>query len=156
MTIRRAAASDIASINKLLGEVLEIHAAIRPDIFISGTKKYTDAQLEKLLADDDTPVFAAFDDAGEMLGYCFCAMKDTVGMNAMHDHRSLYIDDLCVDEKARGLSVGRALCEYAESCARERGCYNLTLNVWEGNDSARGFYDKMGFKVQKTLMEKIL
>lgn len=41
MNIRRAEKKDIDRINELLGQVLEIHAQIRPDIFIPGTTKYT-------------------------------------------------------------------------------------------------------------------
>ena len=40
--------------------------------------------------------------------------------------------------------------------AKSIGCYNMTLNVWEGNDPACSFYKNMGMKVQKTGMEVIL
>ena len=40
--------------------------------------------------------------------------------------------------------------------AKKNGFYNITLNVWECNPSARSFYDKMGMTVQKTGMEYIL
>ena len=52
MNIRRASEKDIDSLIKLLQEVLEIHAAIRPDIFISGTTKYTRSDLLEKLAND--------------------------------------------------------------------------------------------------------
>lgn len=45
MTIRRANEKDIPRIIDLLGQVLQIHAEIRPDIFIPGTTKYTDEEL---------------------------------------------------------------------------------------------------------------
>ena len=32
----------------------------------------------------------------------------------------------------------------------------MTLNVWEGNDAAKAFYEKMGFKVLKYGMEFVL
>ena len=40
MTIRKAEEKDILRIIELLGQVLQIHADIRPDIFIPGTTKY--------------------------------------------------------------------------------------------------------------------
>jgi ribosomal protein S18 acetylase RimI-like enzyme len=52
--------------------------------------------------------------------------------------------------------VGKALYEYVCDYARGLGCYNITLNVWEGNTPARRFYESMGMKVQKTGMETIL
>ena len=156
MKIRRAEEKDIPRIDALLSQVLEIHAALRPDLFVSGTRKYTDEELKGILKDDRTPVFAAADENDVLTGYAFCVMNDYSGSNNMQPVRSLYIDDLCVDENARGSHVGRSLYEYVMAYAKEQGCYSVTLNVWEGNDSARAFYDRMGFGIQKTVMEKIL
>ena len=47
ITIRRAESRDLDKTLKLLGEVLELHAKIRPDIFISGTTKYTREELRR-------------------------------------------------------------------------------------------------------------
>lgn len=156
MKIRRAEEKDIPRIDALLSQVLEIHAALRPDLFVSGTRKYTDEELKGILKDENTPVFAAVDENDVLAGYAFCVMNDYSGSNNMQPVRSLYIDDLCVDENARGAHVGRSLYEYVMAYAKEQGCYSVTLNVWEGNDSARAFYDRMGFGIQKTVMEKIL
>lgn len=156
MKIRRAEEKDIPRIDALLSQVLEIHAALRPDLFVSGTRKYTDEELKGILKDENTPVFAAVDENDVLAGYAFCVMNDYSGSNNMQPVRSLYIDDLCVDENARGSHVGKSLYEYVMAYAKEQGCYSVTLNVWEGNDSARAFYDRMGFGIQKTVMEKIL
>lgn len=95
--------------------------------------------------------------AGEkVLGYVFCIVQETKGENAVFDHKTLYIDDLCVDEDARGKGVGRILYDYAVSYAKSIGCHNLTLHVWEKNPGARAFYEKMGMGVQQTTMEVVL
>ena len=156
MKIRRATEKDIPRIDDLLGQVLEIHASIRPDLFISGTRKYTDEQLKEILKDENTPVFAAVDENDVMQGYAFCVMNDYSGSNNLKPIRSLYIDDLCVDENCRGRHAGAMLYDYVCAYAKEQGCYSVTLNVWEGNDSARSFYERMGFGIQKTVMEKII
>ena len=69
MNIRRASEKDIDSLIKLLQEVLEIHAAIRPDIFISGTTKYTRSDLLEKLANDEEPIYVAVDENDEVMGY---------------------------------------------------------------------------------------
>jgi ribosomal protein S18 acetylase RimI-like enzyme len=74
----------------------------------------------------------------------------------LQDIKTLYIDDICVDGKARGKHVGKALYEFVRDYAKSIGCYNITLNVWEGNDAAQSFYRNMGMKVQKTGMETFL
>ena len=52
MTIRRAAEKDIPQVLALLSQVLELHAEIRPDIFIPGTTKYTTEELAAMLKDE--------------------------------------------------------------------------------------------------------
>lgn len=156
MTIRNAQKSDIPAILRLLGQVLMVHHNGRPDLFKADCTKYTPEELASLLEDEARPVFAAFDDAGTMLGYAFCILQVHSGDNILTDIRTLYIDDLCVDEAARGQHVGTALYEYVLDYARAIGCYNVTLNVWTCNASAMKFYEAMGMAPQKIGMEQIL
>ena len=65
----------------------------------------------------------------------------------------MYIDDLCVDEACRGKHIGTALYAYVKDFAKSIGADSLTLNVWEGNDSAKAFYEHLGMSVQRTTME---
>lgn len=153
--IRRAKESDIPVIDKLLYQVNKVHSDARPDLFKAGAKKYSDGELKRIIAADQTPVFVA-ERAGNIVGYAFCIHKQFVNDNNLTDIKTLYIDDLCVDESARGTHVGTALYEYVVDYARKQGCYNLTLNVWADNVSAARFYEKVGLKVQKTGLEMIL
>ena len=156
MVIRRAEEKDVERVLHLLSQVLEIHAKIRPDIFISGTTKYTREELLRIFADEMTPVYVAEDASGEVAGYAFCVQKSQPFSNNMVPFDSFYIDDLCVDESARGQHIGQALFQYVQEEARRRGCYEITLNVWEGNDEALKFYQKMGLRPKETQMEYIL
>lgn len=156
MNIRLAAEKDIPCIMKLLSEVLTIHADERPDLFIHGTTKYTDDELKSILSDEKTPVFVAANDDDETVGYAFCVIQEPVKSNNMPPIKTLYIDDLCVDESCRGQHVGEALYEAVKAYAREIGCYHVTLNVWAQNFAAQKFYEKMGLKPMKTTMEEIL
>lgn len=156
MQIRRAAEKDIDRINELLGQVLEIHAGIRPDIFIPGTTKYTNAELEEMMKDDDKPIYVAVDDEDYVMGYAFCQIRKQPFSNNMIQFDTMFIDDLCVDAELRGRHVGEALFIFVKEEAKRRNCYDVTLNVWEGNNSARHFYDKMGLKVKESQLEIIL
>ncbi len=156
MRIRRAEEKDIPRVLELLSEVLEIHAKLRPDIFIPGTTKYTREELAAKFADERTPVFVAADEEDAVIGYAFCVLRSQPFSNNMVPFESIYIDDLCVDESARGQHVGQALFEFVKEEAKRRGCYEVTLAVWEGNDGARAFYEKMGMKVKETMMEFVL
>ena len=155
MTIRRAEKIDIDGINKLLRQVLDIHHNGRPDIFKADAKKYTDSELEEILCDDTRPVFVAFED-GNVLGYAFCVFVQHKDNNILTDVKSLYIDDICVDENIRGKHIGSSLYSYVLDFAKASGCYNITLNVWSCNPTAIAFYEKCGMMPQKIVMEKIL
>jgi ribosomal protein S18 acetylase RimI-like enzyme len=72
------------------------------------------------------------------------------------DRKTLYLDDLCVDESARGRHVGSILYNAVLEHARKLGCHNVTLHVWECNPSARKFYEAMGMKPMSTTMETVL
>ncbi len=76
--------------------------------------------------------------------------------NILTDIRTLYIDDLCVEEDKRGQHIGRTLYEYVLDFARRQDCYNVTLNVWACNEGARRFYENCGLTPQKFGMEKVL
>ena len=149
--IRKANKGDIKRIIELLHQVNMVHHVIRPDLFKPNTTKYNEQELESLLNDVSKPIFVL--DDGEVQGYAFCQITEVKDDQLLEDIKTLYIDDICVDEKARGKHVGKALYEYVRDYARSIGCDNITLNVWEGNDPALQFYRNMGMKVQKTTME---
>lgn len=156
MEIRRAKECDRAGINQLLLQVLTVHHNQRPDLFKGNTKKYTDEELKTIIKDDKKPIFVALDQDGTVVGYAFCQHIQHIGDNILTDIKSLYIDDLCVDEKKRGTHIGTTLYEYVLDYARKSGCYNVTLNVWSCNQAALRFYEKCGLIPQKIGMEKIL
>lgn len=154
MQIRRATLTDIDGINKLLYEVHKVHSDKRPDLFKVGSKKYTNEELAKIIVDDNRPIFVYVDN-DDILGYAFCVFIKN-NSNSLTDILTLYIDDLCVDENARGKKVGTSLYNYVLQFAKDAGCYNVTLNVWACNNSALKFYEKCGLSVQKIGIEKIL
>ena len=156
MDIRRAKQSDMDGINKLLRQVLMVHHNGRPDLFKADAKKYTDEELAEIIADDTKPIFVAVDENCQVLGYAFCVLIQHIDDNILTDIKTIYIDDLCVDEKLRGQHIGKSIYEYVLKYAKEIGCYNVTLNVWACNESAMKFYEKCGLVPQKIGMETIL
>lgn len=156
MNIRRGLISDMSGINKLLNQVLMVHHNGRPDLFKANVKKYTDEELANIIEDDTKPIFVAVDEKEEVLGYAFCVFQQHINNNILTDIKTLYIDDLCVDEDKRGMHIGKTLYDYVVEFAKTEKCYNITLNVWSCNESAMMFYESCGLVPQKVGMEKIL
>ena len=154
--IRQAQEKDIEGIIRLLEQVLKVHHKGRPDLFKGNATKYTRDELKEILKDPDRPVFVSEGEEGEVQGYAFCVVQMHPNDNILTDIKTLYIDDLCVDENLRGMHVGSSIYRYVLDYAKQNDFYNVTLNVWACNESARRFYENMGLKPQKYGMETIL
>lgn len=156
MGIRRAETRDIPGINNLLAQVLLIHHNGRSDIFKEKGQKYTESELADLIKKTEDPIFVYEDETGKILGHCFCQTVDHPEGPATYKYKTLYIDDLCIDENARGKHIGKELYNYTKNFAKENGYYNVTLHAWECNPKAIGFYQHLGLKIQQYTMEEIL
>lgn len=156
MKIRRAKHTDIEGLNRLLLQVLMVHHNGRSDLFKPNVKKYTDEELKSIIEDDKKPIFVAVDEKDEVLGYAFCVFQQHVNSNIFTEVKTLYIDDLCVDENKRGQHIGKTLYEYVVEFAKQSDCYNVALNVWSCNENAMRFYESCGLKPQKIGMEVVL
>jgi len=153
--IRFALEKDIEKISDLLSQVCLVHHKGRPDIFKVG-RKYSTEELQELLKDEQRPILVSVDEEDKVLGYCFGIYQQHKDNSVLTDIKTLYIDDLCVDENLRGKHIGKELYEAAVQLAKDTGCYNLTLNVWSCNPSAMKFYESMGLVPQKIGMELVL
>lgn len=154
--IRTAQPEDIPQVLALLHQVAQIHHDIRPDIFKANVTKYTAAELEAILACESTPVFVSVSETGTVEGYAFCQIQEYKGEQLLEDKKTLYLDDLCVSETCRGRHIGSQLYEHVKEFAKEIGAESITLNVWEGNESALAFYRSLGMKEQRYTMEEKL
>ena len=156
LNIRRAAENDIPAVLNLLVQVNMVHHNGRPDLFKGPTTKYTEDELRAILADNKTPVFVCADEGGRVLGHGFCVLQRQANTRLMVENATLYIDDICVDEAARGHRLGAAIYRHLVDYAKSLGCHNVTLNVWSCNPGAMRFYEKLGMVPYRVGMEQIL
>ena len=125
-------------------------------IYSMQAEKYSDNELVAILNDENRPILVCTDENDSVMGYCFCIFESHSDSAVLKDNKTLYIDDLCVDENLRGKHIGKELYDAAVKLARDFGCYNLTLNVWECNPGAKRFYEKKGLLPNKTVLEIII
>jgi len=154
MIVRKANEGDCAEIARLLKIIAAQHGVGRPDLFEASCGKYDVAGVAALLADN--AVFVAEGKNGGILGYLIAKIKEQPKIAVRKAYRCLYIDDICVDPTGRRQGAGRALFGTAKDFARENGCHNIELNVWEFNEGAKTFYERMGMSTQKRTMELII
>jgi GNAT superfamily N-acetyltransferase len=112
-----------------------------------------EADFAQLVPDGRVPeghaVFVVEDD-GEAVGRLWVAERDADG------ERVLFVYEVAVDESARGRGFGRLAMRFTEEEARRRGLARVALNVFGGNDVARGLYGSLGYREVAVWMAKEL
>jgi ribosomal protein S18 acetylase RimI-like enzyme len=100
------------------------------------------AGVERLIEDRDTEfLLGAADDDSPPSGVV--QLRFRVGI--WRAGGDCLVEDVFVDEAARGRGVARALLDLATERARERGCRRMELDVNEANAPARALYESYGF-----------
>lgn len=154
VSIRYAKVGDEETIAALLVAIHAQHAEGRPDLFGKGHAKYT-ADAVRTMFDDPTLVILVAVEDDAVLGYAIAKLCENKNP-AQGAYVTFYIDDLNVSASARRKGVGSALLDACRRLAKEKNCYNVTLNVWAFNEGAIRFYEANGFKVQRMILETIL
>lgn len=102
------------------------------------------AELEEILTSPATDLFVVYDDAGEIAGIStLVSFRIPTGMRA-------WIEDVVVDDAARGTGVGLALTEAMLHRARELGCVTVDLTSRPRREAANRLYQKAGFELRET------
>lgn len=134
LQVRRADASDSASVAALLGEFRDWFGKDTP----AGAE--IERSVERIMAGGDGEYLLA-SRGGEPVGVCQLRFRWSVWTSA----EDCWLEDLFVREAARGEGTGRALVEAACERARERGCRRIELDVNEENGAALALYEACGF-----------
>jgi ribosomal protein S18 acetylase RimI-like enzyme len=92
----------------------------------------------------------AIDDGAAPRGSLWLAERDT------EQGRALFVYEVFVDADARGRGLGREAMVFAEEEARRRGIDAVALNVFGGNEVARGLYRSLGYREVAVFMRKEL
>jgi ribosomal protein S18 acetylase RimI-like enzyme len=101
------------------------------------------ASVERLLGRDDAEyLLGATDDGEPPAGVTQLRFRWGVWWGA----EDCWLEDLYVEEHARGSGLGRALVAAALDRARERGCRRVELDVNTGNPPALALYRSLGFE----------
>jgi len=157
--IREANSSDFKAIAALEKQVSGIHFNARPDIFLkepfNGDSVKAQKYFEECLQNECEKIFV-YEENGDILGFCKTNAWDYEDHPVYKDVIVLNIDNICVDEKARGKGVGRHLFNKVKSYAKEAGAARLELVVSDFNKSAREFYEHLGMSVKTTCMELLI
>ncbi len=98
--------------------------------------------VERLLADENTEfLLGAVDEGAPASGVCQLRYRHSLWWDAP----DCLLEDLYVEDAARGNGLGAELVRAAAERARERGCRRVELDVNEANAPALALYERLGF-----------
>lgn len=105
----------------------------------------TPGELEALLDSDSSTLFIAREVAsGEIRGMATLVLyRVPTGLRG-------YIEDVVVDEQARGQGIGEALTRACLEAAQKAGAPQVGLTSHPGRVAANRLYQKMGFELRLT------
>ena len=149
MRIRNMVLDDYKEVDRLMAQVHQLHVNGRPDLYIDVEHIYSFEQFKEMVENEDMITILA-EEQEAVLGICMISMR---AKTCMVKRRTAYMEDLCVDEKCRGKGIGRALFLYGKEMAVKMGAERLDLMVWDFNNDARKFYEKMGMNPQRYIYE---
>jgi ribosomal protein S18 acetylase RimI-like enzyme len=101
-------------------------------------------ELGEVVASPATDLFIALDDDGTIVG-----MSTLVTFRIPTAMRA-WIEDVTVDEAARGQGVGAALTQAMVDRARELGCKTVDLTSRPRREAANRLYQRLGFVARET------
>ena len=131
--VRRADERDFEAVTRLLAELGR--PQVGPEEEAAAREVY-----ERHIERGDTASLVVVSDDGEIVGFCSLEFRDRLNRTT----EQAWIPDLIVTEPARSTGAGRALLQAAFAVARERGCYELTLESGWAREVAHRFYEIAG------------
>jgi len=124
-------------------ELLEALHRLLPQLS-PGRPVPTTVQLKELMAAHGSTLLLARDEVGHVVGtLTLVVFRTTTELRAR-------IEDVVVDESARGKGLGEQLVREAMHLAHERGARSITLTSRPDRDSANRLYERIGFEPRDT------
>jgi ribosomal protein S18 acetylase RimI-like enzyme len=139
----KSAVISVERATEVTEELVEAISRLLPQLSGSSLPP-TDAQLAEMVDSSATTLFVARAERGEIVGALTLAMfRIPTGIRA-------WIEDVVVDEGARGQGVGEALTKAALEVAQRAGARTVELTSRPSRASANRLYQRLGFGMRET------
>ena len=150
--VRLATEADLGRINELRQQVNRLHVEGRPDIFRPGFSNELRDYARTLIASPEHDILVC-EREGAICGIACVDYVVKPESPYSRATRFYHVEELCVDAARRRQGVARELTDFMRADARRRGLDRIVLDVWEFNDEALAFYDAMGFRTFRRMLE---
>lgn len=150
--VRTAKKNELDCINELRKMVNELHVNGRPDVFRQGFCEELKQYVYNKYDDPNSDVLAAIMN-NVICGYAIVEYIERPQSPYNNSRKFYHIEEFGVDENARRKGVATALIDFMKKDALTRGYKKIELNMWEFNDGALTFYEKVGFRTYRRYLD---
>jgi ribosomal protein S18 acetylase RimI-like enzyme len=146
---------DYETIAKLNKNVQDVHAELFPSYFMP--YEYEPVRdFYKSIVEQPNQIFLLVEENENAIGYVWMTVRDSPDTPFKKASKSLYIHQISVDSNSSNKGVGSKLIIHIEKMAKEMGATKLELDYWIDNTIARNFYKKLGFVVNREVVQKMI
>ena len=150
MNIRSANTMDIEKIMELQTQVFEIHLKARPEWIKKNPINYD--YIKSIIESKNGKIFIV-EENNKIIGHCIISIREIKNNVIFEDMTNIEIDEMCINEQFRKKGIGKKLFEEVKIYAKEINANYIELMVWDFNQNAMNFYEKMGMKTRIRRME---
>jgi len=144
--IRLVTKADFEQVGIIFAEENQYHAELVPEIIQVADPIMTQEWFDDILNDPDKTLFAA--ELGEQIaGVAFVELRSSIDDPIFRQRRYIHISEIAVAASHRGQGIGRLLMDRIHQWGQTQGIAEIELQVWERNEPAIGFYEKLGYQM---------
>lgn len=133
---------NVEEVMEVSGELVEAFARLTPQLSRSAPPP-GERELERIVQSDATRLLVAKLDGAIVGSLTLALFVIPTGVRA-------WIEDVVVDESARGQGIGAALNQEALKVAQKEGARTVDLTSRPSREAANRLYQRLGFKQRET------
>ena len=153
-SVRPATLSDYEQMRALLAEVDELHRVHLPWMFQEpAVEPRSKGFFEQLIEDEHSALLVAEADS-RLVGVATALLRTAPNFPVFIAQTWGVLDNIAIAQAWRRRGVGSALIEHAERWLQDRSANWIELGVYEFNEGARAFYQKLGYLPVSTKLRK--
>ena len=154
--VRKATTNDYNILCELFDEIDALHRDNLPHLFQKPSGSVREQEYYSgLIADENVGFFVAEAD-GKLLGFVHAIVRDTPAFPVFVPRRYAIVDGIVVKSEFQNRGTGRILMDKMQEWAIAKGAASIELNVYEFNETAISFYEKLGYQTFSRKMSKEL
>lgn len=156
ISIRKATSDDYDSLCELFDEIDSLHRDNLPHIFQkpNGATRERDYYLG-LITDENVGLFVA-EVSEKLVGFVHAIIREPPDIPIFVPRRYAIVDGILVKSGFQNHGIGRILMDKIQEWAIVKGVTSIELNVFEFNQTAISFYEKLGYQASSRKMSKEL